>query len=514
MNNIDLDINSYSNDELFNIFNLNNNCEKITLDEKFKENQELILKLENEVVIEDKIKMFFRKVYNNLSNQIITRDDNTRFQSQKDDLLLQKQQLEIEKMKLEQLKLEHACDVDSNKIRPVYTTNESNYALNPITPNTVKKQIAISSDYRKRIYEEELNPNYDRGTLLVDKKRIKDVSTSSDFIVELPEPFANVISMEVVSSDIPIINYNITEKKGNNKFRITMYTEADTGQSTEILIPDGFWYSAALTDYLNENYFTPEASVIPEIRDKLVALNLTYLTINIDETTAKTTLRFKTDNEIEANKDNAKGMESNANGLSFTIENIDDSGIFNCKNRDMRFSKTCLGIFGYTISDIYDITHSTNNSYNTYSFELKKFSYDDLTKKIQYGNHTYNGNLISSEVYGNGIDKCFYIAIDDFIGNHGEQILLFGNANLISKNIITRCQLKNDPFQMNTGGVGTDYSIKREYYGDVRIRKLHIQILNDSGEVVNLQNFPVNLVIEFVMRYSTERQYLFNKNIQ
>ena len=50
-----------------------------------------------------------------------------------------------------------------------------------------------------------------------------------------------------------------------------------------------------------------------------------------------------------------------------------------------------------------------------------------------------------------------------------------------------------------------DYSIKRNYFGGVKISKLQIQILDKYGRNIDLKNYPTNFVFEFTQEYSSER---------
>lgn len=505
MDGIDLNIGSYSIDDIFNVFNLTKNCNHENLDLKFRENQELILKLEKEIIIEEKVKVFFKQIYKLAANEI---NNTIRRKSE-------------QKLNLDQIELKHKRESEQRElefIKPVYQVNESNYVLNPITPNTIKKQYSISSDYRKRVYEQQFNPRHDMDQPLIEKKNVKETSTSSDFIVEFTEPLSNVISMEIVSSDIAVINYNITSAKRNNKFRISIKKDGVTDPFvTDILIPDGFWMSGSLITYLSDNYFTP-SNVTSSVSTILNQSLITFLTFEIDETTAKTNIRFKTINEvIDYNSSGVGSLTYDVIDLiTFTVSNIYEDDL-HCSTKEINFSKTCLGMFGFVLTDIYDITLNVLASYSRYNYDydyefvLKEFN---STNKITYGNQIFKGILKSSEIYGNSIDKGFYITVNDFMGNHGEQIILVGNSNIVNKNIMARCQLKNDPFQINTHNASVDYSIKRDYYGDTKIRKLHIQIINNYGEVVDIQNFPTNFVFEFVIRYSAERQDKFNKNMK
>ena len=83
------------------------------------------------------------------------------------------------------------------------------------------------------------------------------------------------------------------------------------------------------------------------------------------------------------------------------------------------------------------------------------------------------------------------------------------DSHLVSDNILSRIAVKIQPFQNLLFYALTDYDIKREYYGGVKIRKQHVQVLDKYGRVVDLSDYPTNFVFEFTIQYSSERLAIF-----
>ena len=88
-------------------------------------------------------------------------------------------------------------------------------------------------------------------------------------------------------------------------------------------------------------------------------------------------------------------------------------------------------------------------------------------------------------------------------------ILLGENSTLISDNILSRIQITSSPFQNNVYSSSQNYSIKRNYNGPVRIRKLHIKIIDKYGRIIDLNDYPTNFVFEFTTLYSSEKLITF-----
>jgi len=137
---------------------------------------------------------------------------------------------------------------------------------------------------------------------------------------------------------------------------------------------------------------------------------------------------------------------------------------------------------------------------------LLKFGFNNIKYNYKKNIYTYYGYLQATNIYGHSSESSFYISVNDFVGSQSQQILLLGNkSTLISENVLSRVQITNSPFQNNIYSSLQNYSIKRNYNGVVRIRKLHIKIIDVHGRLVNLQDYPTNFVFEFTTQYSSEK---------
>ena len=80
----------------------------------------------------------------------------------------------------------------------------------------------------------------------------------------------------------------------------------------------------------------------------------------------------------------------------------------------------------------------------------------------------------------------------------------------MGKNILARIQITNPEFTFIINNSGDHIFKERNYFGNVKIRKLHIQILNKYGEVVQLNGSEVSLALEFTQNYDSKNQLKFN----
>ena len=83
-------------------------------------------------------------------------------------------------------------------------------------------------------------------------------SNSSDFQYNIPSEIKNVVSMRLISIEMPKSWYLISKNNKNNIFEIivTMIHESNIeSQNFNIEIPEGNYTAAALEDFLNKTYF-------------------------------------------------------------------------------------------------------------------------------------------------------------------------------------------------------------------------------------------------------------------
>ena len=503
MENIEFDVNSYTVEELHKIFNVTDKSSEDELETRYNEKIKMLYKL-NDPIKESNLKTFFKQAHDIISGLY-----------------------------------------NFNAIIP----DTNNYFVNPIVPDLVKQQIAVNSEFRKRTYADKIDFRNDNNKIFNNYKEIVETSTNTDFVVEFLEPISNVVSLELVNSDLPYLEYNFSQKKNNNRFKITI-----TDASNHIVIPyiisipDGLWYADSLATLLNDTYLYnipsynannpekfPEGTMLglQDISNVVSGTAgagglsnnyLEYLLFNVDMASAKTSFRFMLADEITAYNNRNNVVAPNVlnyallKSLSYTLLGIEDA---TCTNMLNVFSNTCLGRMGFELSDIYNIElasecidknadclNKNKHEEIKYTFTLKSIN---INNELNFGTTKYNGYIQSNCIYSNNDDTAFYISVDDFTGNHSEQIMILGDNTYIGKSVLARAQLKIGYAQTQFYNANQDFSIKRMYYGEVKIRKLHIKILNKYGFIVDMQRYPTNFVFEFTRRYSSETQDNYNK---
>ena len=521
---IDTDINSYSIRDLKNLLNidLDDRIDKRELEEKYRIKKKEIEKIEDEN-ISNKLDKFIENVYNFLRKTLEEDNEIKRVQEEN----------EIRKMNDKMNYLINFNFENSKKLENIYSVdqiNQSNIALNPRTYNIIKKQVAINSEFRKRslISAESRLIREREARCCDDIIEKKDQETSSNFTIELAEPMDNVVALELVSTEIPVVFNTFSIVKRNSVFKITIKARlaldpvgALNLNIYDIEIPDGIWLAKDLEEFMSKNYFdrdiiNPGGFIVNEY--------LRYLKFEINSYSGRVVIRFKTQEEREEYNINSGtvyqlvvlDVDPDVKDFSYKLENGKE--VIDCENRikfvqgfreidknieEDDFQFTTLGTLGYLEGQIYK---QLTISFNKIILEPIEIEYEDIKYERLIGLIKYNGYLEGGNIYGSSIDSAVYIRVNEFVGSRGEQILLVGrDKSLITNNVLSRIALKIGVFQNNIFNSLQDYNIKRKYFGGVRIAKLQIQVIDKFGRIINLQNYPTNFVFEFTIEYSSER---------
>ena len=285
----------------------------------------------------------------------------------------------------------------------------------------------------------------------------------------MPEEFKNVISLTVQSVQIPNSNYTYSSDLGTNEFSVELYDIDTTGptiiagtQDKKIIkITNGIYNGNMLEDYLNTYVFTD--------------MSLNRIACSYDDITRK--FRFFRDY-----RDISGGGQPQVGGKRFAF-NLD----FRLSEDPNRPIQLNMGwILGYR-QQYYDwdtdFTDSSGVSYNKQEGYNPEATYDTLGSKY------------------------YILSIDDFNKNYSNTLTspfqesMFNDQNAIAK-------IPNNPNLQQLDDIF--YQSRREYFGPVNIKKMHIKLLDELGRIVNLNNndFSFSIVIEQL--YDAHANKIFN----
>lgn len=429
--NFDLDTQNYNKEDYFDIFDLdkNMNITKSTVEIKYK------------------------NLLNNIKNGNLEEEDKTKMQKFLDNCkknLLKIIDKETTKYKLidsdfiPDLNKNETFNVNSNFIIKRSPNPEGTGKLNPFSKTSTSQLLNINTRFRKSYYE----------------------TVPTDFILDLPEEFKNVISITVVNVQIPNSNYTFSSKLGTNEFSVELYDISKGDQSIinrekkTIKVTNGIYTGGILSDYLNTYVFSDSS--------------LNRIGCKYDDITRK--FRFFRDYRTKADG----GLPADA---SFNY----------CFNIDWRLQED-LGrpiqlnmgwILGYR-----------QQYYN------KNTDYTDVSSVSYEKQEGYNPEA----VYDNLGSRYFILCIDDFNKNYSNTLTSpFQESVFTDQNAIAK--VPNNPNLINFDDIF--YQSRRSYFGPVNIKKLHIKLMDEMGRIVDLNNNDFSFSLQIEQLYDVHAKNIY-----
>jgi hypothetical protein len=273
-------------------------------------------------------------------------------------------------------------------------------------------------------------------------------TSSSDFSILLPYYFKNVLSVRLSSIQLPNVIYTISEYNGNNTFYIH---EVTTGVSGKIIIPDG-------------NYF------------------------KIDE--FATMLQREINDQLNINPQRFV-VEFYPNSRKITISN-------SVNNFNMSFYKALPEVKG-----VCDKILGVNNGYR----KSECVDISEIYKKfgwiMGYRKDVYDGsnNYTTEGIYNTSYPNYIYFTLNDYNNSQSQNVFGLFSKSIIGDNILAMIPVTGENLYMNYNSGGDLIEKKRDYFGPVRIQRMKIQLLNQYGESINLNNMDYSFSLEFEVGY-------------
>jgi hypothetical protein len=350
------------------------------------------------------------------------------------------------------------------QLESVQTFNENGKSLIVQSNNSDSTQ-TFSHSYRTGVINP-LKKQYNR-ILFNLNTRFRDNyfnTKNTDFIYNLPNPIKNVVSMELVSAEIPTCIYTFSSKTKTNEFTIQLY---DVSGGTEFLnetekiikIRNGQYTGEQLEDYLNKFVFTLDNS-------------LNRVACEYHKMTCK--FRFFYDRRDISN--------GGAGGFG-------DGGIEQRFNLDFRLHDTPTSpiqlnmgwLLGYK-QPYYDWTNN--------------YVLPEIASYDRFEGYNPEG------IYDGQGSRYLLLSVDDYNNNYTNTIQspfqegMMINQGLLAK-IPTIAPSHTIVYKANTGYINPI----RQYFGPVNIDKLHIQLLDELGRPVDLNNADYSIAIDMETLY-------------
>jgi hypothetical protein len=123
---------------------------------------------------------------------------------------------------------------------------------------------------------------------------------------------------------------------------------------------------------------------------------------------------------------------------------------------------------------------------------------------IGYRLSTYKSitNYIESEgIFDGGGDRYIYVSIDDYQYNNNTLNMVCFDNSIMEKNIIAKIPMINGKLSLIIDDNTCSLTKTRRYNGPVNIRNLFIKILDQFGEIIDLNNMDYSLTLEMELLY-------------
>jgi hypothetical protein len=319
---------------------------------------------------------------------------------------------------------------------PYVNTYSSEYfpgLMNPLKTRVISKCLNIDTRFR------------DNMTL----------TSSSDFLVNLPVRLQKVVSMQVTAFEFPVSFYGISSKYGNNYFYIEATQQLTDGgeifeESKIVVIPDGNYNASDFIDTINTMISGRNADGTPLDPNSL--FNYIAFRLDVSQTGSGT----------------AKVYVETVNNLAYSIKTI-----------NIDFSR--------------DINGNPDNTPVTTKIGM---NLGFLKRKYQGDTRYVSETLVEPATV-----RYLYLAIDDFNNNVNNHFISAFNNSILSPNILARISVKGSYFSlmMETDLVMT--TEPRKYFGPVDIQKMHIKVYDDHGRILDMNNSNFSCCILFKMLY-------------
>jgi len=299
--------------------------------------------------------------------------------------------------------------------------------INPLKKRTINKSINIDTRFRDNYY----------------------TSQSTNFHLDLPIKFSNVLSLQLSAFEFPSTTFTISKQFGTNFFWLSASPESvDTiTEKIPIIVPNGNYSPHDLVAFLN-NY---------------VATNPGF-----QETTYLKNIVFTLNN----NNTSTSGSGQIVVGISSDY----------------------IGTFNFNLNFQADV--NGNPDYGT-PLPLK-LGWILGFRKGYYENNTV---YVSEGITDTSGPSYMYLVVDDYNNNVNNNFYSAFNSSILNKNILARITLNSPVFNNLSQNNLNLITSPRQYFGPIDIQKLQIQLLDEYGRIIDLNNMDYSFSLTMQVAY-------------
>jgi len=161
-----------------------------------------------------------------------------------------------------------------------------------------------------------------------------------------------------------------------------------------------------------------------------------------------------------------------------------------------------------TIVGFSDLTGITSL---TLDFQSDKYGVEDRSTPLplkfgwilgfRNGIYVNNLNYVSEGVIDITGPNYFFLVVDDYNNNVNNSFYAAFNSSILNKNILARISLQANTFSVLKQNNLSLITTPREYFGPVNIQNLTIQLLDEYGRIVDLNNMDFSFCLTLTTSY-------------
>jgi hypothetical protein len=329
---------------------------------------------------------------------------------------------------------------------------ESSYELKPTKLNDPSSDHMVQI-HQQEIYKASYPGEYFPGVINPLKKRTMKQnlnidtrfrnnyysSSATNFNVSLPLTINNVLTMQLSSIELPVTYYSISKQSGNNFFSVKI-----DDVSKVVTISDG-----------NYDY----DGIVSAINNALANLGGDFQYIVF-------LMNVNTSSKTNGSGQMMVGLSSSYTGTTFDFELNFQADRFGADDRN-----TPLPLkFGWMLG-------------------------------FRNGIYVNNQNYVSEGTVDLSGPRYLFLVVDDYNNSVNNGFYSAFNSSILNKNILARISLNassNTIFNENNYNIVTT---PRDYFGPVNIQNLTIQLLDEYGRIVELNNMDYSFALSLTVVY-------------
>jgi hypothetical protein len=117
------------------------------------------------------------------------------------------------------------------------------------------------------------------------------------------------------------------------------------------------------------------------------------------------------------------------------------------------------------------------------------------------GDYINNLNYVSEGILDVSGPKYVYLVLDDYHNNVNNNFYSAFNSSILNKNILARISLQANPFNILQQNNLNLVTTPREYFGPINLQIMNVQLLDEYGRILDLNNMDFSFCITLTTVY-------------